>query len=504
MDVVRLPVLHLLLAILFAAPLPGQTSPTVKADALTSARTLFKQGKFQEAAAAYRGITEEDKSSALAYSGLVQSYLKADQIPAADDASAQALALLPRSALVHAIRGDVYFRKGLLPLAETQYRIALEQDEKCARAWLGLGKIYSVVSRLEQAKDAFAKAYTLDPDDGDAWYRWAVLLPFPRSVNELEKHLAEFQSMPDEERREREFIDLLEGVGSREVWVPSKNINQTEIRLETITPRPGVVVGLGLRLKFNDSASSTLLLDTGATWATISRKLAEKIGARKISDYGIEGVGNSGSAAGYFAWVDKVTIGNVEFHDCVVHVRIKEDLDGPEGLIGANIFAKYLVTMDFPAHKLRLSPLPQAAPAAGDPLVHPFNGKADQQAFNFGHIFLLPARVNRSGTALFVLDTGANASSITPDFARAAGRPHETHERVTGSNGVVNKVFVLEDAILQFSSVSEPAANLIAFERNSLSRQLGTEISGFIGFDNLSQMKFSINYRDGVVDFIKQ
>ena len=496
--------LSVLLTILFVTLPSAQTSTAATADALSSARTLFKQGKFQEAAAAYRAISEKDKSSPLAYSGLVQSYLKADDVPAADQASAQALALLPQSSLIQAIRGDLYFRKGLLAEAEAQYRAAIQQDEKCARAWLGLGKIYSVVSRVEQAKDAFTKAHTLDPDDGDAWYRWAVLLPFPRSVNELEKHLAEFRSTPDDERREREFIDLLEGIGNREVWVPSKNINQTEIRLETITPRPGVVVGLGLRLKFNDSASSTLLLDTGATWVTISRKLAEKIGARKISDYGIEGVGGSGPAAGYFAWVDKVTIANVEFHDCVVHVRIKEDLDGPEGLIGANIFAKYLVTMDFPAHKLRLGLLPQTAPAAGDNLVHSFNGKADQQAFNFGHIFLLPARVNHSPAVLFVLDTGASTSSITPDFARSAGKPHETRERVTGSSGVVNKVFVLEDAVLQFSSVSEPAANLLAFERNSLSRQLGTEISGFIGFDNLSRMKFTINYRDGVVDFIKQ
>ncbi|HEY6252974.1 MAG TPA: aspartyl protease family protein, partial [Candidatus Angelobacter sp.] len=439
----------------------GQASSATISDAVTSARALFKQGKFHEAAAAYRAVVEKDKSSAAVYSGLVQSYLQADDIPAADEASEQALKVLPQSGLAHAIRGDVYFRKGLLADAETQYRTAVEQDEKCARAWLGMGKIYSTVSRQEQAKEAFAKAHTLDPDDGDAWYRWAVLLPFPRSVNELEKHLAEFRSTPDEERHEREFIDLLKGIGNREVWAASKDSNQTEIKLETVTPRPGIVVGLGLRAKFNDSASSTLLLDTGATWVTISRKLAEKIGARKISDYGLEGVGSSAPAAGYFAWVDKITLGEVEFHDCVVHVRIKDDLDGPDGLVGANIFARYLVTIDFPAHKLRLGPLPQAPPSASETLVHPFAGKADPQAFNFGHIFLLPAHVNRS-TALFVLDTGANTSSITPDFARAAGKPHEIRESVTGSNGVVNKVFVLEDAVLQFSSIPESASNLLA------------------------------------------
>lgn len=501
MDVVRSPVARLVVVLILSAMLSAQASPPGEADSFAHAQQLFKQGKFQEAAAAYRAILEKDKSSARAYSGLVQSYLKADDVPAADEAAAQALKAFPQSGVAQAVSGDVSFRKGLLSEAEAHYRAALQQDKNCARAWLGMGKIYTAVSRSDQAKEAFTKAHTLDPEDGDAWYHWAVLLPFPQSTDELEKQLSAFKSGAEEDQREREFIDLVKGIGNREIWAPSKNVNETEIKLDTVTPRPGVVLGLGLHVKFNGSSSSLLLLDTGSTWITIPRKLAEKIGARKIADYGIEGIGDSGRAAGYFAWVDKITIGDVEFHDCVVHVSARSDMEGIDGLAGTDIFDKYLVTLDFPARKLRVSPLPATTTAPGETLVHSFEGKADAQVLVFGHILLMNARVNHSASGLFVLDTGANTSSITPDFARAAGKPHETAERVSGSSGAVNKVFVLEDAALQFAASPEPGSTLIAFDRRSLSRQLGTEVSGAIGFASLNKMKVSINYRDGVVSF---
>src|SRR5437764_11069017 len=125
----------LILGLLFSAALAQNPSP----NPVASAQRLFKQGKFQEAAAAYRAIINKDKTAAVASAGLVQSYIKADDVKAADESSSEALALLPQSALIHAIRGDVYFRKGRLSDAADQYKSALKPDEKCARAWLAMG-----------------------------------------------------------------------------------------------------------------------------------------------------------------------------------------------------------------------------------------------------------------------------------------------------------------------------------------------------------------------------
>jgi len=493
--------LRLPLLLIISNLLCAQAAPPVS-EAFPPARALFKQGKFHEAAAAYRTILEKDRSSAPAYAGLVESYLKADEVSAADEASAQAMIALPQSAVVHTTRGDVFFRKGLLAEAENEYTSALKLDENCAHAWLGEGKILSAVGDSRGARFSFAKAHELDPDDEDALYHWAVLLPYPKSVKELERHLAEFHSTPEDERREREFIELVKGIGLREVWVPQRDLKDAEIKLELLAPRAGTVLGLGIRVKFNNSVNGTLLLDTGAAWMTIPRKLAEKIGARKISDYGIEGVGDSGPAAGYFAWVDKITVGAVEFHDCVVHVALKGDMAGEDGVAGTNIFSNYQVTVDFPGRKLRVAqPEPQSirldTPSPAKRVADHLPGTT----FSFGHIVLVTTLVNNSSLGLFVLDSGANSRSISPSLAKSAGELQESKNRVSGIGGEISRVAVLPNANLKFSESAGQKRDLMVFDRDQLSRQLGTEVSGFIGFDVLSHLKIRIDYRDGHVDF---
>lgn len=438
------------------------------------------------------------------YAGLVQSLLKLDDVASAEDESRRALEHFPQSALLHSTRGDVYFRRGLMAEAEAEYESASKLDAKCPRAWLGKGKLLLAMSRQAQAQAAFTKAHELAPDDGDILYNWAALLPYPENVRGLEKHLAEYRSDRDQERRERDFVELLRHIAGRKFWVAAKDVSQAEIKMEIVTPRPRMVRGAGLRVRFNDSTSATLLLDTGATWVTIPRKLAEKIGARRISDYGLEGAGESGPAAGYFAWVDKVAIGELEFHDCLVHVSMKGDMGDIEGIVGVNVLAQHLVTLDFPAHRLRLTPLPAPSAAPSEARV-----RADAPAervrlfFSFGHLLLLPTLVNGSANGLFLLDTGANASSITTALARQAGKLRDATPHVSGMSGEVKKVFALDDAALRFSPATQTVDTLVAFDRPSLSKELGTEVSGFIGYDLLQKMKVTLNYRDGVVELGK-
>jgi len=122
----------LLLIVVFTPPLPAQTSLPIDDGALANARQLFRQADFRGAAAAFRKVIEtkvtETQPSAEAYSGLVRSLLKADDVEAADESSQKALAALPESALVHTARGDVYFRRGMIPQAEDEYQSAIKLD----------------------------------------------------------------------------------------------------------------------------------------------------------------------------------------------------------------------------------------------------------------------------------------------------------------------------------------------------------------------------------------
>ncbi|MGC2694192.1 MAG: aspartyl protease family protein [Candidatus Angelobacter sp.] len=464
-------------------------------DTLQSGRQLFRNGDFKGAATAFRN-TIEHRPSPQAYAGLVQSLLKQEDVKAAEESSRQVLAAFPDSALSHATRGDVDFRRGLIPEAEDEYRAALKLDAMCARAWLGQGKVDAVFARRSKATAAITKSRELDPDDGDAMYEWAVRLPYPQNVAALEKHLAEFHNDAETERHEREFMEFLKALAGRKVWVPAHEVERTEIKLEVLTAGPGLAPrGYGVRVRLNDRATATLMLDTGASGVIITRKLAEKIGASKLSEQALEGVGKSGANAGYKAWVEKVAIGDLEFHDCFIHATPHEIAE-VDGTIGADVFSNYLVNLDFSKQKLRLEPLP---PASEDrtSAVDSFS-----QAFIFGHLLLVPTEVGKKASGLFIIDSGANINTISPELGKSVPDMHPSNIAISGASGQTNSAFFTNDATILFAKVKKTGAVLSTIDLRSISKDLGVEISGQIGFNAMWGTKvMTINYRDGLVAF---
>jgi len=481
----------LMLALLLGAP-ALQSAPVP--ESISTANTLFKQAKFREAASAFRAVSEK-APSAEAYSGLVRSLLKADDVKAADESSQKALTALPESALVRAARGDVYFRRGMIPQAEDEYQAALKLDEKCARAWLGQGKVDAVYTMHTKAKTAVAKAHELDPEDGDAFYEWAIRQPYPENVAALERHLAEFHNDPEEERHEREYKEFVKALAGRKVWVPARDVERTDIKMELLTVGASMARrGYGLRVRLNDRATVTLMLDTGSSGVTITRKLAEKIGASKLSEQALEGVGKSGPAVGYKAWVDKIVIGDLEFHDCFIHATPRE-IAQVDGTIGTDVFSKYLIMLDFPGHKLRLEPLPGRSDD-GVP------AQAFTRTFLFGHFLLLPTEVGKKASGLFVIDSGANANTISSELARLMPEMRAFNSPVSGASGVANSAFIADDATLRFARVNRTGERISTVDLHSVSKGLGVEISGQIGFSAMEELKLTIDYRDGLVRFV--
>lgn len=484
-----------LLLVVFAPLSLAQSSPVTDDGALVNARQLFRQADFRTAADAYRKILDA-KPSAEACAGLVRSLLKADDVKAAEESSQKAVAAFPDSAIIHAVRGDVYYRRGLIPQADDEYRAALKLDDKCARAWLGQGKVDAVYVRRSQSKIAIAKAHDLDAQDSDAFYEWAIRLPYPENVAALERHLAEFHNDPEEERHEREYTDFVKSLAGRKTWIPARDVERAEIKIDALTVGAHMVLrGYGVRVRLNDRATVTLLVDTGSSGITVTRKLAEKIGARKLSEQALEGVGKSGPAIGYKAWVDKVVIGDLEFHDCFVQATPREIAE-VDGIIGMDVFSQYLVTLDLPARKLRLEPIP--ARGNDGP---PAESEAFSQAFSVGHFLLLPAEVGKKAAGLFVIDSGSNANTISPELARSIPEMRAFNSPMSGASGVVNSAFIADDAMLRFAKMNR-SDRISTLDLHSVSKDLGIEVSGQIGFSAMQDMKLTIDYRDGLVRFV--
>jgi predicted aspartyl protease len=287
-----------------------------------------------------------------------------------------------------------------------------------------------------------------------------------------------------------------------------------ETGLDALMDGPTHLRGFGLQVKLNGT-SSKLLLDTGAGGILLNRKTAERAGIKPVVGVDIKGIGDKGAAGGYLGYVDSVRIGDLEFQSCYVGVIDKGSVAGEDGLIGGDFFSDFLVDLDFPRSKLRLSQLParpdDPAPGATAPAgAHVFHDryvapemKLFAPVFRFGHQLLIQTRLNDLPPKLFLMDTGAFANTISPSAARdVTSVSSDSDTIVKGLNGKVNNVFRANQFTLQFAHLRQKNLDTVAFDTKAMSDAIGTEVSGMLGFSMLLMLEIRIDYRDGLVDFI--
>lgn len=125
------------------------------------------------------------------------------------------------------------------------------------------------------------------------------------------------------------------------------------------------------------------------------------------------------------------------------------------------------------------------------------------KVFRFGHTVLIPTTVNDSNVMLFGLDTGAFTNILSVRAGRQVSKvSSEERLHVRGLNGEVNKVYTSEKATLRFGHFQQTTIEMVTLDLSSLSRRMGTEISGFLGFAMLRALEIKVDYRDGLVDFV--
>jgi hypothetical protein len=123
-------------------------------------------------------------------------------------------------------------------------------------------------------------------------------------------------------------------------------------------------------------------------------------------------------------------------------------------------------------------------------------------AYRFGHLLLVPTRVNESREVLFVLDTGSAKTLISYEMAEQVSKINpDARTRINGINGQVADVYQTGDLYLQFAGFRQKNLGMTAFNMWDQSRRLGTELSGFFGLPLLNLFTLTIDYRDGLVNF---
>lgn len=480
---------------------------------LAEASLLYRRGKLTTAAEKYRLMLLADPSFAPAFAGLARIYLKQGDVMKASETVNRGLKL-SNSDDLHVALGEVYFREGRISAAETEWLKVVNSGTPNARAYFGLSRVRHALSFHKTGREMLDKARNLNPADPDIEMDWTKTLPLVQRVALLESYLSsQGVSAKNDHAESQRYLDYLKLLtrapdgNCRLVNRPSA----AEFSLERLLIDSDHVRGYGLRVALN-GRKTTLMLDTGANGIILSQKAAERAGVGRGVQTEIAGIGDAGRKTGYFGVAKSVRIGDLEFENCVVRVLDKRTVVEDEGLIGAVMFESFFVNLDFPQEKLRISELPRS-PEKVPENVHD-DGMALQDAciapemqsytrfYRFGHYVLVPTRVGNSEPKLFVLDTGAYQSQITPGAAREVTKVwKDTDTRVVGISGPVKNIFSADRALFEFGRVRQENQDLLAFDLRTSSDAIGTEISGILGFTTLRALNIKIDYRDGLVDF---
>jgi predicted aspartyl protease len=410
-----------------------------------------------------------------------------------------------------------------------------------ARAYLGLSRHRTALAMYKSAKKMIERAHELDPTDPDIQEEWVGTLSRSERIHYLETSLAGDNNWDAERRADvASYLEYLKQRAKQKKSSPCRLVSKTtstETPMVQLLVDPHHLRGYGLSVLINGH-KSPLMLDTGASGILVKRSIAEHAGVSKISETKVWGIGKQGRRNAYVGIADSIKVGELEFENCPIEVLESRSVVGDDGLIGTDVFQDFLVDLDFPNEKLRLSELPKrpgeketklalddgadesgsgsaSAPTDNKPAeAKPADSVGPQDryvapemrsfthVFRFGHDLLVPTTIGKVPYKLFLLDTGSLVNFISPSAAREVTKVHgDDNVIVKGISGRVDKVYSANKAVLQFGHLRQENQDMTAIDTKQISDGVGVEISGFLGFTTLRMMDIKIDYRDALVDF---
>ncbi len=439
---------------------------------------------------------------------LVEVLLGAERVDEARQAADRALASNGAAADLHRVEGDVHFRQGDIFGAEKEYKLAVKTDPKNARAVLGVARVYQSGSINGKARILIYQAHNLDPEDPAieaALERIegntpASLARWEQAIKIRADEGPEIGTIARELRARVASTKRLQGKTESELASPYGHY-QVPLSVERDGER---ATGLGITIQIND-LKTQLQLDTGASGLIISSKMAERSGVERLADVDLGGIGNQGPVKGWLGYAERIRFGDLEFRNFIVRVSEKGAVTDTGGLIGTDVFSRFLVNLNFKAHRLELDALPGPL-WDGQKMVDRYEGPelADfSQFLRLGHDVLVPTRISDGPAVLFLVDTGSTFSMISTNAAPAVTKLRsDPRVRIKGISGEVKMVYSAEKVTLEFAHFRQENQDLTAFDLSRFSRGAGAEITGIMGLPLLHLFRsVTIDYRDGRIKF---
>jgi len=390
--------------ILFSAALAcfAQSSQTAGVSPLQDAEKELFAARYKTAAQLYAQVLERDRAGPDAYYGLVRALIGDHRSAEAYAAAEDALRNSPQTAGAQTAAGLAAYRKGDLAQAESCFRAALRLDPEYAGALDGLASVCRAFSRLKTARDLQLAAYRKSPRDPELMIAHANTLKGAEHVAALREALSILDPESEQARALRAHIANDLAIGDRQVSRLTSPYDAGRIKLFRILDGPSRLRGIGMRVQLNRRQTLSLLLDTGASGISVSPKVAERAGLELLGDQSSEtkGIGDERTQASYRYIVSELRIGDVLFADYPVSVFRAAQSPNYDGLIGADVFRRFVVTIDFPHLDLFLAPRP-GGDSAGEPIDAGPLAAGFHRAVRVGDHLALPTFINSGPATLF-------------------------------------------------------------------------------------------------------
>ena len=476
-----------------------------------SARNHLNAARYEDAAREYASLIEAHPANSSAYYGRVRALLEAHHSADAFATADLALKNAPNTALAEAAAGLADIRRGEIARAENHFRAARKLDPNSAAAMSGLARIYSVVSLSRRARELVLAACNVEPNDTELMLNCANELDGAEHIAALEKVLPRLDPGTEDAQNLRAHLARDKTIADRKLRRLASPSTSTRIRLTRVMDGPNRPRGVGIPVRLNDKITVNLLLDTGASGIAISPKAAERAGLEVLSaeSTSTKGIGDRAPQSSLAYLASEIRAGDprtgaVLFENYPVHAFTSAKSSDVDGLIGADVFQRFVVAIDFPNFELQLEPRPNdSASQISEPTDRVEAVAAGfHRVFRFGNHLVIPTTVNDKRSVLFLLDTGSTSNLIDTATAREfTGVSRDSNTTVRGVQGKVEATSRAAKVSLTFAGFHQDNPDLLAISLEKTSDSLGVGLGGIIGMPILGQLKMTIDYREGTVSF---
>ena len=505
---------------------PNKTEPS-------EAEALLGRGEFKKASPLLDAALAKDPNDTRSRYLQVELLLAQSKI---DDAQKKADAWTssdPKSGYAILSESEVRYAEGDWTESYALALKSLSIDPCMADAYDDLAQFENVSGYHATARKHLALAHQLAPTNRAIRLDWIYSLNQADLIPKLREYIEDSKNL-DEKKRKASIASLDRYAARQEDNCALTSASGIPVR---IPMSPIILAGMavdswGLEVLFNGK-SRILQIDTGASGFTLTQSVGSGLGLAKIEKRALGGIGSEGGVGTQLMRAASVRIGGVEFKNCEVDVLDRtgimggnsmgmgDRLDATDGLVGADIFNHYLVTLDYIKHEVRLEPLPQPQAGATTPVpLDALGGRTDPdwmivdrvidpsmkswtKIYRNGHDLIMPTRLaNEKGVgtnSLFIVDTGASTSLIDIKTAKQITKTQEnTIEGIEGLSGKMNKIFDTGKFTLDFAGIRQPVDHMTAAD---IAGSFGQGVSGFLGYPTLHQLVVHIDYRDNLMYF---